>query len=450
MQFLPRPSQQLAIDRMLDNDYQLLALRMGAGKTSVALTVINELLFNRFEVRRVLVIAPLRVAELVWHAEAAKWDHTRHLRVVKVLGDQVERIRALAAPGDVFVVNRENFLWLVKLMMASKGGWPFDCVIVDENKGFKDRNSESWKHLMRVRSHIDKLYLLTGTPAPNTLLELWPQVTMLDEGQRLGRRLTSYRERYFAPDKRNGNIVYTWRLKQGADKLIYQAVEDVMLSVETGVELPERIDNVIEVTFDMKQYVEMEQTFVSGMVSAANTAVLAGKLRQMANGAVYDDQRYPHWIHDAKLDALEEIVDQGEPVLCFTEFQHDQLRIMDRFPQSVVFDGEKSMAAWQSGKIKLLLMHPASGGHGVDGLQFGGHVVVWFALPWSLDAYEQATARIHRSGQDQNVIVHHLVAKNTIDEKIMRVLAMKGGAQQQLLDAVLVEAVNDLKARVKA
>jgi len=320
MQFLPRPSQQLAIDRMLDNDYQLLALRMGAGKTSVALTVINELLFNRFEVRRVLVIAPLRVAELVWHAEAAKWDHTRHLRVVKVLGDQVERIRALAAPGDVFVVNRENFLWLVKLMMASKGGWPFDCVIVDENKGFKDRNSESWKHLMRVRSHIDKLYLLTGTPAPNTLLELWPQVTMLDEGQRLGRRLTSYRERYFAPDKRNGNIVYTWRLKQGADKLIYQAVEDVMLSVETGVELPERIDNVIEVTFDMKRYVEMEQTFVSGMVSAANTAVLAGKLRQMANGAVYDDQRYPHWIHDAKLDALEEIVDQGEPVLCSIDF----------------------------------------------------------------------------------------------------------------------------------
>jgi SNF2 family DNA or RNA helicase len=450
MQFLPRASQQLAIDRMLSNEYQLLALRMGAGKTSVALTVINELLFNRFEVSRVLVVAPLRVAQLVWAQEAAKWSHTRHLRVVKVLGDQVERIRALAAPGDVYVVNRENFIWLVKLMMASKGGWPFDCVIVDENKGFKDRNSESWKHLMRVRSSIDRLYLLTGTPAPNSLLELWPQVTMLDNGQRLGRRLTGYRERYFAPDKRNGNIVYTWRLKQGAEKLIYQAVEDVMLSVETGVELPERIDNVVEAVFDMKRYLEMEQTFVSGAVSAANTAVLAGKLRQMANGAVYDDQRYPHWIHDAKLDALEEIVDQGEQVLCFTEFQHDQLRIIDRFPQAVVFDGEKTMAAWQAGKIKLLLMHPQSGGHGVDGLQFGGNVVVWFALPWSLDAYEQATARIHRSGQDKNVIVHHIVAKNTIDEKIMRVLAMKGGAQQQLLDAVLVEAVRDLKERVKA
>jgi SNF2 family DNA or RNA helicase len=450
MQFLPRASQQLAIDRMLSSDYQLLALRMGAGKTSVALTVINELLFNRFEVSRVLVVAPLRVAQLVWAQEAAKWSHTRHLRVVRVLGDQVERIRALAAPGDVYVVNRENFIWLVKLMMASKGGWPFDCVIVDENKGFKDRNSASWKHLMRVRGSIERLYLLTGTPAPNTLLELWPQVTMLDEGQRLGRRLTGYRERYFVPDKRNGNIVYTWRLKQGAEKLIYQAVEDVMLSVETGVELPERIDNVVDAVFDMKRYLEMEQTFVSGAVSAANTAVLAGKLRQMANGAVYDDQRYPHWIHDAKLDALEEIVDQGEPVLCFTEFQHDQLRIIDRFPQAVVFDGEKTMAAWQAGKIKLLLMHPQSGGHGVDGLQFGGNVVVWFALPWSLDAYEQATARIHRSGQDKNVIVHHIVAKNTIDEKIMRVLAMKGGAQQQLLDAVLVEAVRDLKERVKA
>lgn len=449
MEFLPRPSQQVAIDRMLANDYQLLALRMGAGKTSVALTVVNELLFNQFEVSRVLVVAPLRVAQLVWHAEAAKWSHTRHLRVVKVLGDQLSRIRALAAPGDVFVINRENFLWLVKLMMASKDGWPFDCVIIDENKGFKDRNSESWKHLMRVRSQISKLYLLTGTPAPNTLLELWPQVTMLDQGQRLGRRLTGYRERYFLPDKRNGNIIYTWRLKQGAERLIYKAVEDVMLSVESGVELPERIDNVIEVEFDMKRYVEMEQTFVSGMVSAPNPAVLAGKLRQMANGAVYDDQRYPHWIHDAKLDALEEIVEQGEPVLCFTEYQHDQLRIVERFPHAVVFDGEKSMANWRAGKIKLLLMHPASGGHGVDGLQFGGHVIVWFALPFSLDAYEQATARIHRSGQDKNVTVHHLVAKRTIDEKIMQVLAMKGKAQQKLLDAVLIDAVNEAMSRVK-
>ncbi|CAB4159154.1 HepA Superfamily II DNA/RNA helicases, SNF2 family [uncultured Caudovirales phage] len=450
MQFLPRPSQELAINRMLDCDYQLLALRMGAGKTGVALTVINELLFNRFEVQRVLVVAPLRVAQLVWHTEAAKWDHTRHLRVVKVLGDQMTRIRALAAPGDVYVVNRENFIWLVKLMMASKGGWPFDCVIVDENKGFKDRNSESWKHLMKVRSHIDKLYLLTGTPAPNTLLELWPQITMMDEGERLGRRLTAYRERYFAPDKRNGNIIYSWRLKQGAEKLIYKAVEDVMLSVESGVELPERIDNVIEVEFDMQRYLQMEQTFVSGAVSAPNAAVLAGKLRQMANGAVYDDQRYPHWIHDAKLDALEEIVDQGEPVLCFTEYQHDQARIIDRFPQAVVFDGEKSMANWKAGKIKLMLMHPQSGGHGVDGLQFGGNVIVWFALPFSLDAYEQATARIHRSGQDKNVTVHHIVAKRTIDEKIMQVLAMKGKAQQELLDAVLIEAVNDAKARVTA
>jgi len=448
MEFLPRPSQQLAIDRMLNCDYQLLALRMGAGKTSVALTVINELMFDRFDIQRVLVIAPLRVAQLVWHAEAAKWSHTRHLRVVKVLGDQLTRIRALATPSDVYVVNRENLVWLVKLMMASKGGWPFDCVIIDENKGFKDRNSESWKHLMKVRSDIDKLYLLTGTPAPNTLLELWPQVTMMDGGDRLGKRLTTYRERYFTPDKRNGNIIYSWRLKQGADKLIYKEIEDVMLSVESGVELPERIDNVIEVDFDMQRYIQMEQTFVSGIVSAANAAVLAGKLRQMANGAVYDDQRYPHWIHDAKLDALDEIVEQGEPVLCFTEYQHDQARIIDRFSQAVVFDGEKSLVNWRAGKIKLLLMHPQSGGHGVDGLQFGGNVIVWFALPFSLDSYEQATARIHRSGQDKNVVVHHLVAKNTIDEKIMKVLSMKGKAQQKLLDAVLIEAINEAKERV--
>lgn len=443
MQFFPRPSQQLAIDRMLETDYQILALRMGAGKTVVSLTVVNELLFNRFDVQRVLVVAPLRVAQLVWATEAAKWGHTRHLRVSKVLGDQMARIRALAASADVYVINRENLIWLVKLMQASKGGWPFDCVIVDENKGFKDRNSESWKHLMKVRQNISKLYLLTGTPSPNSLLELWPQVTMLDEGQRLGKRLTAYRERYFVPDKRNGNIIYSWRLKQGADKLIYQAVDDIMLSVESGVELPDRIDNNIEVDFDMKQYLEMEQTFVSGSVSAPNAAVLAGKLRQMANGAVYDDQKYPHWIHDAKLDALEEIVDQGEPVICFYEYQHDKARIIDRFPGAVLFDGEPSMKAWMAGKVKLLLMHPNSGGHGVDGLQVGGNVGVWFALPFSLDQYEQANARLHRSGQKNEVTIHHIVAKNTIDEKIIKVLALKGAGQQQLLDAVLVEAVNE-------
>ena len=443
MHFLPEPFQQAAIERMLEMDYQLLALRMGGGKTAITLTVINELMFNRSEVSKVLVVCPKRVAELVWHAEAAKWDHTSHLRVVKVLGDQYERIRALAGAGDVYVINRENFVWLVNLHKNARTPWPFDCVVIDENRGFKDRSSESWRHLNKIRNHISRLYLLTGTPSPNSLLELWPQVSMMDKGQRLEKTLGAYREKYFLPDKRNGNVIYTWRLRQGARQLIYQKVADVMFYVENEHDLPERIDNVIRVGFDMKRYNEIEATYVSGSVVAVNAAVLAGKLAQMANGAVYDDLQNVVPIHDAKLDALGEVLDQGEPVLCFTTYVHDQQRIMKRFPQAVKFDGERSMKLWAEGKIELLLMHPDSGGHGVDGLQHHGNVIVWFGLPFSLDKYEQASARLHRKGQKKSVTVHHIVAVNTIDERIMQVLATKGDMQQALLDAV-----KDLRERV--
>jgi len=436
MHFSPEPFQQAAIDRMLGMDYQLLALRMGGGKTAITLTVINELMFNRFEISKVLVVCPKRVAELVWHTEAAKWDHTKHLRVIRVLGSQYERIKALALAGEVYVINRENFVWLVNLYRNSKAPWPFDCVVIDENRGFKDRTSESWKHVNKIRSMVSRMYLLTGTPAPNTLLELWPQISMLDRGQRLGKTLGGYREKYFLPDKRNGNVIYTWRLRQGADKLIYKQVADVMFHVESEHELPERTDNVIKVSFDMKRYNEIEATYITGSVVAVNAAVLAGKLAQMANGAVYDDQENVVSIHEAKLDALGEVLDQGEPVLCFTTYVHDQQRIMKRFPEAVKFDGERSMKLWAQGKIKLLLMHPDSGGHGVDGLQEHGNVIVWFGLPFSLDKYEQASARLHRKGQKKPVTVHHIVAVNTIDERIMQVLATKGDMQQALLDAV--------------
>lgn len=433
MQFLARPYQADAIGRMVDQPYHLLALRMGAGKTVAALTAIGELMHNRFEVGRTLIVAPKRVAELVWHTEAAKWEHTKALRVVRVLGSERERIRALGQQADVHVINRENFAWLVERYGKA---WPYQCVVIDENRGFKDRASKSWKALKKVRSQIDRLYILTGTPAPNSLLELWPQISILDRGQRLGTSLTKYRDKYFVPDQRNGMVVYSWRTRPGAVQEIYEAVSDVMLSVEGGVELPERIDNVVPIVFDMDRYNEMKQTFVSDAIVAVNAAVLAGKLAQMANGAVYDDVRGVHLIHDAKLEALAEIVDQGEPVLCFTTYQHDQDRIRARFPQAEVFDGEQSLARWMRGEIELMLMHPASGGHGVDGLQVGGHVACWFGLPFSLDLYEQSNARLHRSGQQQGVVVHHLIAMGTIDERILRVLQTKGSMQQALLDAV--------------
>lgn len=437
MRFSPRPAQELTIKRMVQEPHQLIALRMGGGKTVSTLTAANDLLFDHFEVSKVLVVAPKRVAELVWHTEAAKWDHLSQLRVSKVLGSAKERIAALTQDADVYVINRENFTWLVKLVEDSDEAWPFDMVVIDENRGFKDRSSQAWKALKGVRKNIRKLFYLTGTPDPNgDLLDLWPQVSIMDGGRRLGTGITKYRDRFYLPDKRNGQVIYSWKLRQGARQEIHELVKDVMVSVDSGVVTPGRIDNVVPVRFDMKRYQEMQQTMVSGQVMAVNSAVLVGKLAQMANGAVYDDTKGVQPIHDAKLDALEEIVEQGEPVLCFTSFVHDWDRIKARFPKAVKFDGEASMAAWQRGEIDLLVMHPASGGHGVDGLQVGGHVAVWFGLPFSLDLYEQANARLDRSGQTDEVVIHHLVAVGTVDERIMRVLQAKGNMQAALLEAV--------------
>ncbi len=431
MKFSARPAQAVTIQRMVDEAYQLIALRMGAGKTVATLTAIGQMGV------KALVVAPKRVAELVWHAEAGKWDHLSSLTVSKVLGPIPARLEALTVDADVYVINRENFSWLVDLVKESKQPWPFACVVIDENRGFKDRASKAWQALKSVRGQIQKLFILTGTPDPNgDLLDLWAQISIMDNGKRLGTGITKYRDQWYVPDKRNGQIIYSWKLRRGARQEIQEAVKDVMVSVDSGVEMPERIDNVVQVTFDMGRYREMEATMVSGRVAAVNSAVLAGKLGQMANGAVYDDDRVVHLIHDAKLDALEEIVDQGEPVLCFTAYVHDMDRIKARFPQAVQFDGEDSLARWQAGKIKLMLMHPASGGHGVDGLQVGGNVAVWFGLPFSLDLYEQANARLHRSGQKNEVVVHHLVSAGTIDERIMSVLANKGNMQQALIDAV--------------
>jgi SNF2 family DNA or RNA helicase len=422
---------------MLENPYQLVALRMGGGKTVATLTAINELMFDRFDLSKTLVVAPKRVAEMVWHREAAKWDHLAKLRVAKVLGTKDQRMRGLMQDADVYVINRENFVWLVKLVAESKEPWPFDCVVIDENIGFKDRGSKSWQALRSVRKAVERLYILTGTPDPNgDLLDLWPQISVLDGGKRLGTGITKYKDRWYLPDKRNGTTIYSWKLKPGARAEIQELVRDVMVSIDSDTQLPPRIDNVVPIPFNRKRYDEMEATQISGAVVAVNPAVLAGKLAQMANGAVYDDQKVVHQIHDGKLDALAEIVEQGEPVLCFISYVHDWDRIKERFSGAVKFTGDDVLDDWQAGRIKLMVMHPASGGHGVDGLQVGGNVAVWFGLPFSLDLYEQAVARLHRPGQKNQVVVHHLVAINTIDERIMQVLETKGDMQQALIDAV--------------
>jgi SNF2 family DNA or RNA helicase len=432
MLYSARPAQAVTQARMLENPYQLVALRMGGGKTVATLTAINDL-----NLAKTLVVAPKRVAEMVWHREAAKWDHLAKMRVAKVLGTKDQRLRGLMQDADVYVINRENFVWLVKLVAESKQPWPFDCVVIDENIGFKDRSSKSWQALKSVRKAIERLYILTGTPDPNgDLLDLWPQISMLDGGKRLGTGITKYKDRWYLPDKRNGTTIYSWKLKPGARAEIQELVRDVMVSIDSDTQLPPRIDNVVPVPFNRKRYDEMEATQISGPVVAVSPAVLAGKLAQMANGAVYDDQKVVHPIHDGKLDALAEIVEQGEPVLCFISYVHDWDRIKERFPQAVKFTGDDVLDDWQAGNIKLMVMHPASGGHGVDGLQVGGNVAVWYGLPFSLDLYEQANARLQRPGQKHQVTVHHLVAVNTIDERIMQVLETKGDMQQALIDAV--------------
>ena len=432
MLYSARPAQVVTQARMLENPYQLVALRMGGGKTVATLTAINDL-----KLAKTLVVAPKRVAEMVWHREAAKWDHLANMRVAKVLGTKDQRMRGLMQDADVYVINRENFVWLVKLVAESKQPWPFDCVVIDENIGFKDRGSKSWQALKSVRKAVERLYILTGTPDPNgDLLDLWPQISMLDGGKRLGTGITKYKDRWYLPDKRSGTTIYSWKLKPGARAEIQELVRDVMVSIDSDTQLPPRIDNVVPVPFNRKRYDEMEATQISGPVVAVNPAVLAGKLAQMANGAVYDDQRVVHPIHEGKLDALAEIVEQGEPVLCFISYVHDWDRIKERFPEAVKFTGDDVLDDWQAGQIPLMVMHPASGGHGVDGLQVGGNVAVWFGLPFSLDLYEQAVARLHRPGQKNHVVVHHLVAINTIDERIMQVLETKGDMQQALIDAV--------------
>ena len=414
----------------------------------ITLSAIVELMYDRFDVARVLVIAPKLVAETVWAEEAAKWDHTRHLRVSKVLGSAQERVAAFRRPADIYVINRENVPWLVERVGAK---WPFDMVVVDELSSFKSPKTKRFRALRRVRPMIKRIVGLTGTPAPNGLIDLWSQIYLLDQGERLGKTLTGYRDRFFKPGRRNGHIVYEWIPKPGAEERIYELLSDlcVSMSAEDWLELPERVDVEVPVVLDaeaMMKYKQLEKDLLlplEGDVVTADTAgVLTNKLLQLANGAVYDTARGVHEIHDAKLDALEELIEQaqGKPLLVFYAYQHDLERIKRRFPWAATMDEPGVIERWNRGEVPLLLAHPASAGHGLN-LQEGGNHIVWFGLTWSLELYEQANARLHRQGQTERVIVHHLVAKGTVDENVMGALARKEATQDALLEAV--------KARMK-
>ena len=452
MDFKPHAYQEYCIGRIIKDTAVGLFLDMGLGKTVITLTAINELKYNRFAVRKVLVIAPKKVAEATWSREARKWDHLQHLRISSVLGSRQQRLRALDAPADIYVTNRENVQWIVE---QYRNAWPFDMVVIDELSSFKSHKAKRFKALTWVRKSIKRIVGLTGTPAPNGLLDLWAEVYLLDEGKRLGKRITQYRERYFDPGLRSREMVYSYVPKPGADRAIHKAISDICISMSADdyLQLPECVMDTVCVALTpktAKEYLEFEKNLlveVDGeMLDAGSAAVLSGKLLQMANGAVYNDTGDTVEVHDCKLEAFEEIIEalKGANVLVFYNFKHDLVRLKKVLAKTDLMVRElktpKDEEDWNAGKINVLLAHPASTAYGLN-LQEGGNHIVWFGLNWSLELYQQANKRLHRQGQNRTVFIHHLVTLGTRDEDVMAALETKGDTQKELIES--------LKARIE-
>ncbi|MEK4980833.1 DEAD/DEAH box helicase [Bacillus sp. FSL K6-6540] len=448
MKFKPHQYQEYATKRILDTPFIALLLEMGLGKTVSTLTAMDLLLNDYFEAGRVLVIAPLRVADDTWAREIEKWDHLRHLRISKVLGSAAVRRKALKAEADIYVINRENVEWLVSEYGSQ---WPFDTVVIDELSSFKNPQAKRFKALRRVRPMMKRVIGLTGTPAPNSLMDLWAPMYLIDQGERLGKTITGYRDRYFTPGSRSGHVVYEWKVKQEAEERVYEAISDIAVSMkaEDWLELPERIDRTIQIPLSPKaqeMYKKLEKElllpFLDADVVANTAAVLSNKLLQMASGAVYDEEKGVKLIHEAKLDALEDLIEaaNGKPVMVFYNFKHSLSRIQERFPQARILrkgkDGNEDIRAWNNDEIPLLLLHPKSAGHGLNLQDSSCRTVVWFDQIWSLEEDQQANARVHRQGVRHNIVVIRLVAEGTMDEDAVAALERKAAGQDALMEAV--------------
>lgn len=445
MKFVPYDYQQRAINRILDTPAVGLFLEMGLGKTVVSLTAARELLFDRFEISRVLVIAPLKVAEDTWSREGSKWDHLKELKVSKILGDAKTRIRAAEADADIYVVNRENVVWLVS---KYRDAWKWDMVIIDELSSFKNSQAERFKAFRKVRPLVKRVVGLTGTPNPNGLMDLWAEVFCLDQGERLEKTIGRYRSLYFRPGLGNGYVTYNWIPLKGSEEAITSKISDITVSMKAAdyIQLPQRIDNDVRVLLPDKakaEYKKLEQEhvlelFTGEEITAANAAAVMGKLLQLSGGAVYDDGGGWAEFHDEKIKALADIIDTAsEPVLVFYGYRHERERLLEKFsklkPREI--SGPDDITAWNEGRVKLLIAHPASVGYGLN-LQEGGHIVVWYSLPWSLELYQQANARLYRQGQTKPVIIHHLIAVGTVDEDVVESLKAKDTSQAALMYAL--------------
>lgn len=443
MQYNPHSYQQFAAEYIETHPVAAVLLDMGLGKTSITLTALADLLFDSFEIHKVLVIAPLRVASVTWSAEIEKWEHLNILQYSVAVGTEAERLTALNTQADIYIINRENVQWLIE-----KSGVPFDfdMLVVDELSSFKNYQSKRFKALMKVRPKVKRAVGLTGTPSSNGLMDLFAEFKLLDMGARLGRFIGQYRTAYFSPDKRNGQIVYSYKPLPNAEQQIYEKISDITISMKSTdhLKMPELISIQYEVKLseeEKKKYEELKKDlilqFPDGEITAANAASLTGKLSQMANGAVYSDDESILQIHDRKLDALEDIIESanGKPVLVAYWFRHDLERIKKRFAVREI-KTSRDIADWNNGSIPVAVIHPASAGHGLN-LQSGGSALVWFGITWSLELYQQTNARLWRQGQTaETVVITHIIAKGTIDERIVKALKMKDTSQSALIDAV--------------
>ena len=447
MKYVPHDYQRQTTQFIIDHPEAAIFLGMGMGKSVATLTAIEELKHDYFDVDKVLVIAPVRVARDTWPAEIQKWDHLADLTVSPIIGTAEERAAAADRRADLYTIGRENIPWLVK---HHAGRWPYDMVIIDELSSFKNPQAKRFKALKKVRPRITRIVGLTGTPAPNSLLDIWAPFRLIDNGERLGKFITHYRDQYFLPDKRNGQVIYSWKIRPGADQAIYDNIADITVSMRTTdyLTLPEVTRQHIEVTLAPKEQ-KMIDTLKRDLVvdlggdtiDAENAATLSLKLQQLAGGAIYnEDKTGVVEVHDQKLRALAELVDQadGNTMLVCYWFKHERDRILSTIPNARVLDTAEDFEDWNAGKVPVGLIHPASAGHGLN-LQAGGHIMVWYTTPWSLELYEQANARLNRQGQTEPVSIIHIDTANSIDQDVHAALARKDTTQSALIAAVAAE-----------
>lgn len=445
MEFIPHSYQAYSIDKIINNKKYGLFLEMGTGKTVSTLTAIEKLKYDYLEVDKVLVIAPKRVAEDTWAQEIDKWSHLSHLTISLVLGTPKQRTEALTKDADIYVTNKENTKWICE---KYRKDWPFDMLVIDELSTFKNSDSQRFKILKKQMPLVNRFVGLTGTPAPNNLIDIWSQIYLIDGGERLGKYKTHFRQAYFYPTHQVSDNVFNWALRNGADDAIYDKISDITVSIksEDYLEMPERIDNVQEVKLSKKERATYDQLKADMVIEdeadankdieALTSATLTQKLLQLSNGAVYTLDGTYKTIHDKKLERLDEIIEeaQGKPILLFYSFKHDKERILERYDFAEELKGDY-MGRWNNGEIKLLIAHPASAGHGIN-LQYGGSIAVWFGLTWNLEHYEQANARLFRQGQTETTVIHHIMTENSVDQDVYKGLQNKQLGQNALMQAV--------------